>query len=131
VKALQADGYDTGPWLSIGAWLSQQIEEVGLKNLSPREHVFVDSRPLTEEVAIEVTEKALQAAGYDTSILAPYENAGVVGDKITGERIFARSRIKEDDGSVTWHTVNEPLIVYMVDLKKHGNEIRCRVFRHK
>jgi len=125
-KALQADGYDTGPWLSIGAWLSQQIEEVGLKNLSPREYVFVESRPLTEEVAIEVTKQALQADGYDTSNFAPYES-----HYRKGERIFARNRISENKGYVMWYNVNERHIAYTVRAEKNGDEIRCRVYRKK
>jgi len=119
-KALQTDGSD------IGAWLSQQIEAIGLKNLSPREYVFVESRPLSEEVAIEVTKKTLQADGYDTSNFAPYES-----QYGKGERIFARSYISENEGYVIWVNVNERHIAYTVQVKKNGDEIRCRVFRKK
>ena len=107
--------------LCLGAWLAHRANTLGLSNVFSRERRFSDERPLTEQVAIELTEQALEADGYDTSLLTPVEY---------GRHFFVRNTIHPNRGRVTWKPIKENKLL-TVKIEKNGSEFRCRVYRGK
>ena len=114
---------------SIAAWLIYRIDKLGIPNVFSREHVFLDERPLTEQVAIELTLRALKADGYDVSVLEPISYLPKQADG-NAERFFARGTPSSNHGYVRWGTKDRNTWL-SVNIKKEGREIRCRVLRPK
>ena len=74
----------------IGAFIAlERANRLGLNNVFSREHVYVDDRPLTDTVAIELTRNALKADGRKVEQLVPYKG-------------FARNSINANNGYVLW-----------------------------
>jgi hypothetical protein len=57
----------------FASWVFYRAGTLGINNVFSREHVFTDARPLTEQVAIELTMETLKADGRDMSAFAPVE----------------------------------------------------------
>jgi hypothetical protein len=95
-----------------GSWTIYGAVSSAFTTLSPREHVFTDARPLTENVAIEFTKKVLKTDGYDVAALTPDEYS-------------------PNDGKVLWRSTNGDNAEYGVSIDKVDAEIRCRVYPHK
>ena len=123
--------------LLLGAWLAHRVNTFGINNVFSREHYFSDQRPLTEQVAIEITRQALEADGYDTSVIAPVE----YGHKYPeghSERLFMRDDVNA--GRVFWGPMPAPwrspikenvFRTCSVRIEKSGSGFRCRVYRGK
>lgn len=91
-----------------------------------REQRFADDRPLTEKLAIELTRKALESDGYDTTVLVPLKHRD--------GRTFIQGH-DEDRGYVQWISDSDVQTdrrrAFLVGIKKHGVEYQCRVYRSK
>ncbi len=125
--------------LLLGAWLAHRVNKFGINDMFSREHQFSDERPLTEQVALEITRRALEADGYDTSVLSPVEYRHEFPEG-HAERFFARNTLNSNSGRVLWGPAPAPwgsLIkrnafrTYAVRIEKSGSEIRCRVYKGK
>jgi len=120
--------------LLLGAWLLNRVSEFGIKNVFSREHHFSDERALTEEVAIDITRQALEADGYDITVLAPVEYYSQLPEGIT-ERIFVRNTLNPNSGKVYWGPAQRDSPIkgnpFLVRIEKHGSDIRCRVYKGK
>jgi len=74
----------------IGAFIAlDRASRHGLNNIFSREHIYVDDRPLTDAVAIELKRNALKDDGQKIEQLAPYKG-------------FARNSINVNNGYVLW-----------------------------
>jgi hypothetical protein len=93
---------------------------------SPREQRFLNERPLTEEVAIELARGALEGEGIDTKMLVPLQRED--------GRIFMRGP-DENRGYIQWfsHPDVQPdrRRGFRVSIEKFEGEYRCRAFRSK
>ncbi len=92
----------------------------------PRKQRIPDERALTEDVAVELTRKALESDGYDTTVLAPLQHRD--------GRTFIQGH-DEDRGYVQWifdsDVQPDRRRAFLVAIEKHGVEYRCRVYRSK
>jgi hypothetical protein len=117
-------------------WVANRARTLGITNVFSREHVFVDHRPLTEELAVELTGRTLEEEGYELALLAPVEDE-VGFPEGNPDRIFSRNVSNPNRGKVTWGPSPEafrrgdPAFYYNVSVEKDGDEIRCRVYRQK
>ena len=125
--------------LALAAWLGYRVNKFGINNVFSREHVFSDQRALTEQLAIEITRQALEADGYDTSVLAPVEH-GHQGRPGHSDRFFLFQRRGPSDtsGRILWGPAlggspdkDNAVWKYKVRIEQRGSEIRCRVYRGK
>jgi hypothetical protein len=74
---------------ALSGWGGIRASKYGLNNIFSREHIYVDDRPLTDAVALELTREALRADGQRIEHLVPYKS-------------FARNSINENNGYVLW-----------------------------
>lgn len=96
-------------------WGFTRASKYGLNNIFSREHIFIDSRPLTDDIAIELSRKALEAGGHDSSELAPKSG-------------YSRNSKNLDRGYVLWGPLQEGAPWrYLVSVRKEGEKVRCRV----
>jgi len=122
--------------LIFAGWLFMRANSYGLNNVFSRERRFLDERALTEDVAIELTRKALQCDGYDTSRMTTVEYWNDLHEGHL-ERVFARNSLTENDGYVLWGPKldQDPDVgrvgTFLVTVEKVGSEYRCRVLREK
>jgi hypothetical protein len=123
--------------ISLAAWFGYRVSVLGFSNAFSREYRVRDSRPLTEEMAIEVSRNALQFNGYDVADLEPVVLEVAFHPDYPNDRIFARNRYVPDDGRVVWRprwVSNQPSashVEYRVNIERKGDELRCRVFLPK
>lgn len=104
-------------------------------NLFPRQYSFSEFGPLTEEIAIKYSKRALESSGHDTSELAPdeYWNEYPEGHV---ERLFARNTIDPNRGYIVWvpkpgSDLDLATSRFKVRVRKDENGIHCRVFLGK
>ena len=118
-------------------WFLCRASTLGVANVFSHEATFVDSRPLTEDVAIELSRRTLRAQGYDVTHLAPYQHEGGFHPDYPGDRIFSRNLYNSNHGTVTWVSTRRgngfdaETLSLNVNIEKHKDEIRCRAFRPK
>lgn len=116
--------------LLLGVWLADRVNTFGIMNVLSRDHCFSDQRPLTEQVAIELTRQALEDDRYDTSVLTLSEHGYE-----RSETFLLRDSENIESGRVYWVQLspnNENVIrSYNVHIEKRGSEICCRVYRMK
>lgn len=55
----------------FGSWVFYRASFLGINNVFSREHVLTETRPLNDEVSLELAIKTLQADGYDLGSLTP------------------------------------------------------------
>jgi hypothetical protein len=118
-------------WLAIlplaaACWFVVRSCEYGILNVFFRDHHFTDDRPLTEDVAVELTRKTLEEEGFDVASMTPqpfWHN---------DPRVFARNTINPNNGYVLWGDPHHaPAWEYSVTIEKNGSDVWGRVYRPK
>jgi hypothetical protein len=113
--------------IAAGCWFVVRVFEYGLLNVFFRNHHFKDDRQLTEDVAVELTRRALEAEAFDASSMKPQrywrDNSSV----------FARNAFNPNHGYVLWgdRRYTFPHWDYSVRLEKNDSDVICRVYRPK
>lgn len=122
--------------LILGGWLFMRANSFGLNNVFSRERRFHDERPLTEDLAIELTRRTLDRDGYDTSRMTTVEYRTDFPEGHL-ETVFSRSSLTPNDGYVLWGPRSEQhpdvarVRTFLVTIEKSGSEYRCRALRRK
>lgn len=99
----------------FAGWGFMRSSKYGLNNIFSREHTFVDRRPLTNDIAIELSKMALKEGGYNASELAPKSG-------------YSRNIMDPNSGYVLWGPLPEEAPWrYLVSVRKEGKKVRCRV----
>lgn len=106
----------------IVIWVAARTMTDGLPNVFLREQVIADTRPLSEDMAIEISRKALQAAGYDVAGLRPLPLGN--DSKI----LFEQN--SETEGAMSWIPLSGGLSV-RVRMTKQSDGIHCRIYKQK
>jgi hypothetical protein len=122
--------------LIVAGWLLLRVNSYGLNNVFSREYRFHDERPLTEDIAVELTRRCLDRAGCDTSRMTPVEyRSDYPTDSV--ERVLARNSLNPNNGYVLWgprsdrHPHVGGVWTFLVSIEKRGSEYRCRAVRGK
>ena len=117
----------------FGSWVLYRASFLGINNVFSREYIFVEPGSLIDKLAIEVTMKALQADGHDTSMLEPKSYYDPTGNehRDRADFIVKRNTFNENDGYVLWGAKSSGDWIYHVNFEKNGDQIRCRVYRGK
>jgi hypothetical protein len=119
-----------GRWLAVAlmagaCWFVARSCEYGVLNVFFRDHHFTDDRQLTEDVAVDLTRKTLEAEGFDISLMKPQPFWH------DDPRVFARNTINPNDGCVLWGDPHAVGWEYKVNIEKNGPDVCCRVYRPK
>jgi hypothetical protein len=120
-----------GRWLTIllvagACWFVIRSCEYGIPNVFFRDHHHTDDRELTEDVAVDLTRKALAVEGIDVASLKPQPFWR------KDPRVFARTTINSNSGYVLWGDPRQASgWEYSVTIEKNGSDVRCRVYRPK
>jgi hypothetical protein len=119
-----------GRWLAIlpvagACWFVVRSCEYGLPNVFFRDHHFTDDRQLTEEVAVDLTRKTLEAEGFDVSSMKPQPFWN------NDPRVFVRNTINPNEGHVLWGDRHAVGWEYHVIIEKNGSDVCGRVYRPK
>jgi hypothetical protein len=82
---------------------------------------------LTETLAVELSRRALDASGVDTSRATPVPYGGKSGDGAVAE-LFARNTTDANRGHVLWKIAGQPgEYQYSVAVERTGDRVECRV----
>ncbi len=108
-------------WIFAFAAIAVIFLAIGLISFT---HNSVDIRidndaTLTDEMALKVSQKALEQLGLDHRLLRP--------ETYNGKDFFARNTLNEKGGYVLWMWSDEREIGYSVRLSQNGNVVHCTV----
>lgn len=101
----------------------------GLNNVLSRERRFYDQRPLTEQVAIELTKQTLRRDGHDTSELHPLDRSRHSPAPIEPQ-VLSRTDETSNSGYVQWVS-RDRRRMFVVTIERSESDYRCRVLRGK
>ena len=106
----------------VAAFVFRDLRET----FAPREQRFLDQRPLAEDVAIELTRRALEDKGFHAKVLTPVHRADGT--------VFATAASRGNEGYVQWRISDSDhrlVHAYLVRIEKLEGEYRCYAFRSK
>lgn len=113
---------------------SEQVSSIEKQDGRKEAEMVAGKQPLTEEMAIEISRKALEQNGYDVSILVPVEYSSTfpAGQK---ERLFRRFEKKGEYpvaiGRTYWGFKGNHYWTYLVRIVPKGSGYTCEIYHTK